>query len=121
MGGIRGYWGPVEAGQYTKSKPGLGMLELNLSKLTGLCYATEELLEDTNLLGAILQKGFEDEFQFLIQDAIMSGSGAGMPLGIFNSSGIVCVAKETGQAADTIVAENILKAWSRLLPSSQKK
>ena len=96
MGGIRGYWGPVEAGQYTKSKPGLGMLELNLNKLTGLCYATEELLEDTNLLGVILQKGFEDEFQFLIQDAIMSGSGAGMPLGIFNSIGIVSVGKETG-------------------------
>lgn len=120
MGGIRGYWGPVEGGQYTKSKPGLGMLELNLNKLTGLCYATEELLEDTGLLGVILQKGFEDEFQFLIQDAIMSGSGAGMPLGIFNSGGIVSVAKETGQAADTIVAENIFKAWSRLLPSSQK-
>jgi len=77
MGGIRGYWGPVEGGQYTKSKPGLGLLELNVKKLTGLCYATEELLEDQNLLGTILTKGFEDEFSFLIQDAIISGSGAG--------------------------------------------
>ena len=120
MGGIRGYWGPVEAGQYTKSKPGIGMLELNLNKLTGLCYATEELLEDQNLLGTILQKGFEDEFQFLIQDAIVAGSGAGMPLGAINSGGTVSVGIETGQAANSIVAENIFKMWSRLIPSSQK-
>ena len=71
-------------------------------------------------MGTILQKGFEDEFSFLIQDAIMNGSGAGMPLGCLNSGEIVSVGIETGQAANTIVAENIFKMWSRLIPSSQE-
>ena len=64
-GGIRGYWAD-EATEKTKSKPKFRKIELNLKKLIGLCYATDELLEDAMALESIIHKGFVDEFGFLI-------------------------------------------------------
>jgi HK97 family phage major capsid protein len=37
-----------------------------------------------------------------------------MPQGILPSAGMVNVAKEAGQAADTVVVPNIVKMWSRM-------
>jgi HK97 family phage major capsid protein len=43
-----------------------------------------------------------------------------MPQGILNSSALITAAKETGQAAATIVAANIEKMWSRLPAPSRR-
>lgn len=91
---------------------------MNLKKLIGLCYATDELLDDAPALGGFIREAFPGEFGFLIDDAIINGTGAGQPLGILNSGCLVQVAKETGQKADTIVAENVIKMDSRLFASS---
>lgn len=117
-GGIRSYWA-AEAAEKTSSKPKFRRIELSLNKLIGLCYATDELMEDANALAQIIQRGFQDEFVFKITDAIINGTGAGMPLGILNSGCVASVTKETGQTADTIVYENINKMWSRLMASSR--
>jgi len=117
-GGIRGYW-LEEAGEKTASKPKFRELTLNLHKLIGLCYATDELLDDAAVLETVLRQGFQDEFGFMMDDAILNGTGAGQPLGILNSGCVVQVAKETGQAAATVVYENIVKMWQRLLPRSR--
>ena len=112
MGGIQAYW-ENEADLYVGSKPKFRQIELNLKKLTGLCYATDELLSDAAALESILSEGFAEEFGFKIDDAIINGSGAGQPLGILNAPSLVSVTKETGQAAGSIVVENIVKMWSR--------
>ena len=101
-GGILAYW-LAEAGTKTKSKPTFRQIELNLNKLVGLCYATDENLDDVSSLAQVINEGFSAEFDFKLTDAIINGTGAGMPLGIVNSGCMVSVAKETGQAADTIV------------------
>jgi HK97 family phage major capsid protein len=93
-------------------------MNLKLKKLIGLCYATDELLEDVSALTNILKKGFADEFSFLIDDSLIRGTGAGQPLGILNSSALVTVSKETGQAASTLQVENILKMYARMLNPS---
>jgi len=111
-GGIISYW-QEEAGTKTASKPKFRQIELNLKKMIGLCYATDELLDDAAALEAVIDKGFKGEFGFRMDDAILNGTGAGMPLGILNASSLVSVAKETGQDADTIVAENIINMYSR--------
>ena len=54
-----------------------------------------------------------------INGSILNGSGAGQPLGIMNSGSIQSIAKKTGQADATIVYENILKMWSRLIGSAR--
>jgi HK97 family phage major capsid protein len=60
--------------------------------------------------GAIMHK---------INESIISGNGVGKPSGILGSSFKIEVPKEAGQAADTIVARNIIKMYSRMLPASR--
>jgi len=117
-GGIRAYW-LAEAAEKLASKPKFRQIQLTLNKLVGLCYATDELLEDANALAMVINEGFKDEFEFKLTDAIINGTGAGQPLGILNSGCMVSVAAEAGQAANTIVFENVLNAWSRLMAASR--
>ena len=118
-GGIRAYW-TGEAAEFTASQPKFRQIELDLKKLTGLCYATEELLADTSALEQIISDGFAEEFTFKVEDAVVNGSGAGMPLGILNAGCTVSVAKETGQAAATLTFENVSKMWSRMWGRSRQ-
>ena len=111
-GGVQAYW-TAEAASLTASKPKYRQMELSLNKLTGLYYATDELLMDTVALGAFIQDAFAEEFGFKIDDAIIRGGGGGMPLGILAHAGTLDVAKETGQEANTVVAENIENMWTR--------
>lgn len=119
-GGIIGYWAD-EAGEKTASKPKFRKIELSLHKLVGLCYATDELLDDAPALEGFIRAAFPGEFGFLIDDAIVNGTGAGMPLGILASGCLVTVSKETGQKAATVVAENVIKMYSRIFASSLTK
>jgi HK97 family phage major capsid protein len=57
---------------------------------------------------------------FMTEDAVVEGTGAGQPLGWLNSTALVSVAKQTGQAAGTIVKENIDSMWSRMWSRSRK-
>lgn len=117
-GGIRGYWAD-EAEEKTASKPKFRKIELNLHKMVGLCYATDELLGDAAALESVIRQGFASEFGFMIDDAIISGTGAGQPLGILNSGALVTVAKEAQQADDTVVAENVINMYARLFAASR--
>ena len=116
-GGIRGYWAS-EAETKTKSKPKFRIIELGLNKLIGLVYLTDELLQDTVALESFVSQGFAEEFGFQIDDSLINGNGVGMPQGILNANTLVSVSKETGQAAQSIVAENIEKMYSRIFSTS---
>lgn len=116
-GGIRAYW-LSEASEKTKCAPKFRKIKLKLNKLIGLCYATDELLDDVTALEGIIRRGFASEFGFMIDDAIINGTGAGQPLGIMNAGCLVTQDKVGSQTATTIVYENIISMWSRLLPSS---
>ncbi|NLV49365.1 MAG: phage major capsid protein [Clostridiales bacterium] len=116
-GGVLGYW-KSEAAQKAASKPKFREIELSLKKLVGLCYATDELLADASALEAFIRQAFVSEFGFLLDDAIVNGTGAGQPLGILNAGCLVSVTKETGQAKQTILAENVIKMYSRMFPQS---
>ncbi len=117
-GGIRGYWAD-EADEKTASKPKFRKIELSLKKLVGLCYATDELLEDASALEGVIRQGFTSEFGFLLDDAIINGTGAGQPMGVMNADCLVGVSKETGQDANTVVFENIVNMYSRLFATSR--
>ena len=118
-GGVQMYW-ENEADTVTASKPKFRQMSLELKKLMGLCYATDELLSDAAALEAIVTRAFTDEYAFKLDDALINGTGAGMPLGILNAACLISVTKETGQAADTIVFENVLKMWSRMWGRSRQ-
>ncbi|MFA5154268.1 MAG: phage major capsid protein [Clostridia bacterium] len=116
-GGITCYW-IAEADQKTASKPKFARRTMNLEELIGVYYATDNLLMDTTALSAEVSSWFGEEFGFKLDDAILNGTGAGQPLGVFTSGALVSVAKESNQAADTVIAENIMKMYSRMVASS---
>lgn len=112
-GGVQAYWG-AEAATITSSKPKFRQISIELQKLFALCYVTDELLQDAIGLEGYVNKWFPMEMGFKLDDAIINGDGAGKPLGILSSPGRVTVAKETNQAAATVVTNNILKMWRRM-------
>lgn len=117
FGGVQTYW-EGEADKLAGTKPKFRVLELSLKKLTGLCYATDELLQDTAALESVIRQAFAEEFGFKIDDAILTGTGAGEPLGILNSSSLVTVAKESNQT-EKITVENLIKMWNRVWSRSR--
>jgi HK97 family phage major capsid protein len=111
---VVGYW-IGEAGQLTPSKPKFRIIELGLKKCCVFVYATDELLSDATALEAFIRAVCPAELAFLVDDGILNGTGAGQLLGILNAGCLVQVAKETGQKAATIVAENVIKMDSRII------
>ncbi len=118
-GGVQSYW-VGEGTTVTPSKPKFRRVEFDLKKLFSLAYMTDELLQDSTAMTAILGQAFAEEIMFMTEDAIFEGTGAGQPLGIINSSALVSVPKQTGQASGTILKENIDAMWSRLWSRSRK-
>jgi HK97 family phage major capsid protein len=111
--GIQAYW-ENEAGQMTASKPVFTEIATKLNKLTALVPMTEELLADATSMTNYLRSKAPEKMDFKVSDAILNGTGAGQPLGIFNSPALITVNPESGQAAGTVRHQNILDIWSRV-------
>jgi len=120
LGGVQAYWA-AEADTVTKSKPKWRQIQLELNKLFAISYVTEELLQDSTSLGVFLDTSFREEMGFKVDDAIIRGTGTGMPQGLLNSGATVTVPKEGGQTASTVVYENIVHMYSRMLPRSRQR
>ena len=120
FGGIQGYWTP-ESGTMTDVAATFGRLALDAWKLTAFANVPNELIADSAVsFEAFVRSSFPQALAYFADVAFLSGNGAGQPLGI-NTDGNaarVSVAKEAGQAADTIVWENIVKMYARMLPQS---
>jgi HK97 family phage major capsid protein/HK97 family phage prohead protease len=103
-----------EGGVINKSKPNLIRLETRASKITGLFYVTEETLQDASALSAFAQDEMSSALEFAIEEAVLRGNGVGKPLGILNAGtkATVTIAKESGQAAGTVVLDNISKMYA---------
>jgi HK97 family phage major capsid protein len=120
-------WGGVqvyrraEADTVTASKPKFGAWEIRVEDIMGIAYATDRALRDATSLGQVFADAFADEFSFRIDDEIYRGTGAGQCLGILNSGALVTVAKEAGQAKETVVTENLSKMWARLSPRGRSR
>ncbi len=117
-GGVQSYW-LHEAGTKTPSMPAFRQMELKLKKLIGLCYSTDELLQDTTALESIISQAFSEDFAWMIDNAVYRGNGVGQPLGITGHASTVAVAAEPAQPANTILFENIVNMWSRMWARSR--
>ena len=108
----------AEAGTISEADPKARAMLLQAKKLTGLIRFSSELNADTpGGMGQIEQlcgKGLG----WYRDKAFLKGTGAGEPLGILNAGCTVEVEKETGQAADTIMYENLTKMMSRMFAGS---
>lgn len=117
-GGIVGYW-TEEGAQLTQSNAKFGRVVLDAKKLTAYTEVPNELLSDSAIsFQAFIDQIFPEALGFYEDIAFFNGSGVGEPLGFLNADAAVAIAKEGSQAADTIQWENIVKMYSRMLPSS---
>lgn len=116
--GVQAYW-RGEGDQMTASKAALTPRETVLNELYAYVLATEELLEDAPRIANLLTTKAAGAIRWKATDAYIYGDGVSKPLGYFASGALITVAKESGQAADTIVRQNVAKAWSRMINPGQ--
>jgi len=109
-----------EADTVTAKKPKFRQMELNLHKLLGIWFLTDELSEDTTALSAVAQTAFSEEITFTLENVIFNGTGVGQGLGFQNSGAVIVVAKEAAQAAATLNVQNVTKMYSRMWGASRK-
>lgn len=119
FGGITCYW-TEEGATLTESQASFMRVVLEAKKLTGYAEMPNELIADTLASNAYFNQTFPQAMAWFEDDAFMNGTGVGEPLGFLTTgnNSAVSVAAEAGQPADTIVWENIVKMYSRMLPSS---
>ncbi len=113
-GGIQWKW-LDEIATKTETRPKFGRITLELKKIAGLAYASDEILEDSpQSMENILKNGFRDGLNFALNNIFMRGTGAGTPLGILNAPCLVTIGAEVGQDANTILFENVVNMYARI-------
>ncbi len=118
FGGMIGYWGE-EAALLSESAAKFARIVLDAKKLTGFSMVPNELLTDSIISFAALIESLWPRALAWYEDlAFTSGTGVGEPLGYLGNPASVAVAAESGQGAATVLYENIVKMYSRMLPAS---
>lgn len=104
----------IETQATAASRMEFEQVELVATSLTGAAFATDEILKFSPIsFAAILQAGFRDQFDFVLVNEKLNGTGTGEMLGILNSPAKIAIAKEGSQTALTIVGNNIIKMRAR--------
>jgi HK97 family phage major capsid protein len=118
--GVQAKW-RAEGTKMDPSRLETKAVQVRLNELYAFVLATDELLEDAPRLSDRLTRKAGGAIRWAASDAIAFGDGVGKPLGYMNSPALVTVSKESGQAAATVVKENIAKMFARMLPSSVRR
>jgi HK97 family phage major capsid protein len=148
-GGVQSYYAD-EGTTATNTKPKFRMIEFTLHKLISIMYTSDELLQDQAALSNIASQAFSEEIQFMTEDGIFEGTGAGQPLGIipgangatapvgaalsglstyqstFNDPAYyygptLILPAVKGQSSGTIIKANIDQLWTRMWVRSRPR
>lgn len=115
--GVRAYW-LKEGDAYTESDPELDGAEIKLHKVGALIVATEESLSDMTFLTSLIDRKAPAAIMQKVNEAIISGNGAGKPRGLSECGHRFSTPKESGQAADTFLFENVVAMDSHFMPNA---
>jgi HK97 family phage major capsid protein len=108
----------LEACEKTKSTPKFERKSMDLEKLVGLYYATDELLQDEPALESMVARWFGREFGYKMDYEALRGTGTNEMLGVLNSAALVEVARHVAGAID---ATDIANMYSRMYPPSIRR
>lgn len=111
----------AEGDELIESAASFGSIKLEASKQTALAHITNELLRDSGGGAGIFFEEIVPEALAYYEDLdFLGANGAGVPLGALNTANtaLIAVAGASGQAATTIVWENVIAMYARMLPSS---
>jgi len=119
-GGIIGYW-TEEGAALTQSQPNFGRITLEAKKLTAYTEVPRELRDDSAItIEALLGMLFPDAIRRFEDIAFLRGTGVGEPTGVLSDKNAALVTQGIvgGQGAATILWENLIGMYSRMLPDS---
>lgn len=120
FGGITGSW-VAEGAALPESEARFGRVVLDASKLVTYCEVPAELPSDAPIaFGDFINTNMPAAITHFEDYAFLNGNGVGQPLGVINAGNLALIAQaiEAAQLADTIVWQNVVKMFSRMLPSS---
>ena len=120
FGGVQMYWA-AEAATVLASKPRFKEMKMDLEKMMGFLYCTDEMLQDAAFMTGFAATGFALAGDRLLTDGVISGDGVGKPLGILQSKALVAVDKETSQANGTFIGNNAIKMQARAMPRNRDR
>lgn len=120
FGGVQMYWAS-EGSTVAASKPQFREMKLDLEKMMGFAYCTEEMLEDAAFMSGFFGTAFSLAADQLLGESVISGDGVGKPLGILSSKALITVAKEADQEAGTFTGKNALSMLSRAMPRGRER
>jgi HK97 family phage major capsid protein len=100
----------------------LRLMELHTNKLALLVNSSNELLDDSDFFGTMLDTKLKIAASFFLDQAFLFGTGTGQPLGVINDPALITVPIESGQtlANGPFLYQNCVKMFSRLHPSVRK-
>lgn len=109
-----------EGSELAESAASFAAVKLDVTKQTALSHVPNELIRDWGAFGAFMDATMPNALSFFEDVDYISGSGVGAPLGGLseNNTALIVVDKEGSQDASTIVWQNVLRMYARMLPSS---
>lgn len=112
-GGVTAGW--IDEGDLINVSRGkIESTRLSLKKLAVVVFLTEELIQDNSYaLEQWVGRAVRSELKFLTGDALVNGTGGGMPLGYAASSAASVVGRAT---SSVIESADILKMYARRRP-----
>lgn len=120
FGGITSYWAE-EGAAVTPSSAKFGRVILDAKKHYAYAEVPRELVQDSVIaFDAFVAQVFPEAIAFFEDLKFMVGNGTNEPLGMIGlkNPASAVVAKEAGQGTGTILIENLVKMFARMLPSS---
>jgi HK97 family phage major capsid protein len=119
FGGVICFW-TEEGMPLTESQGSFAAAALDARKLTGFAGIPNELLQDAPAFAGFFNASFPRAIAWFEDLGFISGTGVSEPQGWLDvgNKATVVIAAEPGQLSKTIVWENILEMYARLLPTS---
>ncbi len=95
FGGIQMYWA-AEGATVADSKPRFREMKMDLEKMMGFLYCTDEMLSDSAFMSSFAGPSFALAADRLLTESSISGDGVGKPLGLLRSKALIEVGGQPG-------------------------
>lgn len=112
-----------ESGAITPSQARFGRVKLSVTKQVAGAEVPNEMFSDVGMLDDFIRRTLPQAMAFAEDIDFLTGDGVGAPLGVLHATNtaLLTITKETNQVAATVVVDNILKMYARMLPSSKMR
>ncbi len=120
FGGVQMYWAS-EGATVNSSKPQFREMKMDLEKMMGFLFCTDEMLEDVAFMTSFASSSFMLAGDRLLTEGVISGDGVGKPLGMIHSKALVTVEKERDQTAGTFLGTNAIRMQARAMPRNRDR